>query len=259
MMKPKSIIITGASSGLGASLALAYADKDIKLGLSGRDAQRLEQVADQCRAKGAIVEIATIDVTNAPAMEEWLTGFNNRYPVDLCIANAGISAGSGGGGESVEQATRIFDINLLGVLHTVEPLLPFMRTRGKGQIAIVSSVAGFRGLPTAPAYSVSKAAVRYYGQALRAALYRYGVSVSVICPGFIKTPMTDVNPFPMPFMVTAEKAADHIKRKLASGTKLIAFPWPLVWMSRIQNLLPDFILDKIYARVPAKPSQADMN
>lgn len=254
-MFPATIVITGASSGLGAALALSYADKGIVLGLSGRNETRLHMIAEQCRDKGATVETALIDVTNTQAMQHWILDFDSRYPVDLCIANAGISAGSGGGSESIEQATRIFNINYFGVLHLVDPLIPLMRKRQYGQIALVSSIAGFRGLPTAPAYTVSKAALRYYGQALRAALYKDNVHVSIICPGFIKTPMTDINPFPMPFRVTAEYAADHIKRGLAKRKKLIAFPWPLLWMSRLQNMLPDFILHRIYAKIPAKPSQ----
>lgn len=254
-MLPETIVITGASSGLGAALAQAYADKGVTLGLLGRNPERLQDIAEQCRLKGAYVETATVDVTDAQAMENWLTAFDMRHPVDLCLANAGISAGSGGGGESTEQATRIFAVNTLGVLYTVNPLLAAMRKRRRGQIALVSSIAGFRGLPTAPAYSMSKAAIRYYGQALRAQLSKDNIHVSTICPGFIKTPMTDVNPFPMPFMVTAEYAANYIKWKLAKRKKLIAFPWPLVWMARIQNMLPEFILNKIYARIPAKPSQ----
>lgn len=257
-MLPSTILITGASSGLGTALALSYADKGVTLALLGRDASRLADIARQCQDLGAHVETAAIDVTDSQKMQDWITSFDARHPVDLCIANAGISAGSGGGGETIAQATHIINVNLLGVLHTVQPLLAPMQNRQRGHIAVVSSIAGFRGLPTAPAYSVSKAAVRYYAQSLRALLFKDHIHVSTICPGFIKTPMTDVNPFPMPFMVTAEYAAAYIKHKLTRKKKMIAFPWPLVLMAKMQNLLPDFILNKIYARVPAKPSQTDM-
>lgn len=253
-----NIVITGASSGLGAALARLYAAQGVTLGLVGRDVQRLQKVAKKCQSLGAQVEIATINVTDAHAMHEFLTDFDVRYPVDLCIANAGISAGSAGGGESIEQATRILNVNLLGVLHTVNPLLSGMKKRQNGHIAIISSIAGFRGLPTAPAYSVSKAAVRYYAQALRAQLYHDHIHVSTICPGFIKTPMTDVNPFPMPFMVTAENAAKRIKRGIEKRKKMIAFPWTLVWMARLQNILPEYVMHKIYARIPAKPSENEI-
>lgn len=258
-MLPVTIVISGASSGLGAALACQYAANGIVLGLLGRDSQRLEQVAEQCRTLGATVETALIDITDRDAMQRFMIDFDSRHPVDLCIANAGISAGSSGGGESTEQATRIFNVNTLGVMHCINPLLEPMQKRHKGQIAIISSIAGFRGLPTAPAYSMSKAAIRYYAQALRGQLYRDNIHVSTICPGFIKTPMTDVNPFPMPFMVTAEYAAKAIKRGLEKRQKTIAFPWPLVMMARIQNLLPEWVMHKIYARIPAKPSEDELN
>lgn len=254
-MLTASIVVTGASSGLGAALALAYADKNVILGLLGRHKERLEAIAKQCRAKGAIVETATIDVTHANDMRVWLLDFDARHPVTLCIANAGISAGSAGGGETTEQAKHIYDVNVLGVLHTVNPLLLAMKRRQNGQIGLVSSIAGFRGLPTAPAYSVSKAAIRYYAQALRAQYHQDNIHVTVICPGFIKTPMTDVNPFPMPFMVRAEDAAMRIKNGLEKRKKMIAFPWPLVWMAKIQNFIPECVMHRIYARIPAKPSE----
>lgn len=252
-MAPQHIIVTGASSGLGAALARSYAAPGIVLGLIGRHAERLEDTAQRCRQSGATVLTGVLDVTDAAAMERWLLDFDGRYPVDLAIANAGISAGTGGGDESAAQARQIFNVNVNGVIHTVTPLLARMKTRRQGQIAMVSSIAGFRGSPAAPAYSASKAAVRYYAQALRGQFSPHGVQISVICPGFIRTPMTDVNPFPMPFMIDAERAAGIIRRGLARGKAKIIFPWPMALLARLQNLLPDVWMDRIYRAVPAKP------
>lgn len=255
MTETRNIIITGASSGLGAALALEYAAFGVVLGLVGRNADRLEAVATLCRDKGATVIHASMNVTDSDALATWISQFDSAYPVDLCIANAGISAGTGGGGESAAQIHHIFDVNVQGVINTIHPLIDPMKQRSKGQLAIVSSIAGFRGSPTAPAYSASKAAVRVYGQALRGHLDRSGVKVNVICPGFIKTAMTAVNRFPMPFIMDAEKAAKIIRGNLKKNKGLIAFPWPMALMARIQNLLPDALMNKIYNAVPAKPSE----
>jgi len=176
---PHSILITGASSGLGEGLARAYARSGITLFLSGRDAARLEAVAAACRAEGAEVETKVIDAADRPAMEAWIEAAEALAPLDLVIANAGISAGTGGGGEAAEQARAIFAVNLDGVLNTVLPALPAMRGRGCGQIAIMSSLASFRGMAGAPAYCASKAAVRVWGEALRAWLAPEGIAVSV--------------------------------------------------------------------------------
>lgn len=253
-MQPKTILITGASSGLGTALALEYAASGVVLGLLGRNATRLEQVATDCRSKGAVVVTGLADVTHADAMTQWLQDFDRQYPVDLIIANAGISAGTGGGEESLQQATRLFEVNVTGVLNTALPLLEAMKARGRGQIALVSSLAGFRGLPTAPAYTASKGTVRLYGQALRGHLQPFGVDVRVVCPGFIKTPMTEINPFPMPFLMTAEKAAANIKRALHGRCGLIVFPWILYVAIRLQGLLPDDLLNWFYRRIPGKPA-----
>jgi short-subunit dehydrogenase len=255
MISPQNIVISGASSGLGTALALEYAASGITLGLIGRNAERLEAIAESCRAKGANVKMATLDVTDVPAVGQWLTEFDNAHSVDLCIANAGISAGTGGGSETHDQVSNIFSVNVNGVINTIHPVMERMIARGKGHLAIVSSIAGFRGSPTAPAYSASKAAVRIYGQALQGFLSPQGIDVSVICPGFIETPMTRVNPFPMPFIMSAEKAAGIIKSGLERRKTLIAFPWPMFLLAKLQNLLPDAWINRIYRAVPAKPSE----
>lgn len=256
-MSPRSILITGASSGLGAALAEDYAGPGMALALGGRDRARLDQTAERCRAKGATVAARAIDVTDAAAMADWIAQVDAANPLDLVIANAGISAGTGGGpgvegGEPPDQAARIFSTNVDGVRHTALPAIAAMQTRGRGQIAIMSSLAGFRGLPGAPAYSASKAAVRVWGEALRGQLARSGIAVSVICPGYIRTPMTDANRFPMPFLMDAERAARIIRRGLARNRARIAFPWPLYAAVWLLQALPPGWTDGLLARLPAK-------
>lgn len=254
MKKPKNIAITGASSGLGAALAHHYADAGAILHLHGRNQERLEQVAAGCRRCGATVHADTGDVTDAASMSSWLFAADARSPIDLVIANAGISAGIGSGGESGDQAREIFSVNIGGVMNTVYPLLPKMIERRRGQIAIISSLAGLRGLPSSPAYSASKAAVRAWGEGLRGWLSTHDVEVSVVCPGFIKTPMTDVNPYRMPFMMEAGRAAAIIAAGLAKNKSRIAFPWQLYFPLQIMSWLPMAFTDPLFARLPDKPS-----
>ncbi|KZD11943.1 SDR family NAD(P)-dependent oxidoreductase [Oceanibaculum pacificum] len=257
MENPKTILITGGSSGLGAALARGYAAPGIHLALTGRDAARLEAVAADCRAKGATVESALLDVTDAAALSAWIEALDTRHPVDLAIANAGISAGTGGNVEPADQARRIFAVNVDGVLNTIAPLIPRLQARGRGQIALMSSLAGFRGFPGAPAYCGSKAAVRVYGEALRGAVAASGIWVSVICPGYVRTPMTDRNRFPMPFLMEADRAAALIRRRLSRNAARIAFPWPMMAAVWLLQALPPALVDPLMRRLPAKGVDAD--
>lgn len=249
---PQSILITGASSGLGAALALHYAASGRTLFLTGRDMNRLEVVARDCRAKNARVECAAIDVREKQALAEWILKMDAITPIDLVIANAGISAGTAGGVESDAQVDAIFKTNVDGVLHTIQPIIPRMVERRSGQIAIVSSLAAYRGLPSSPAYSGSKAAVKIYGEGLRGALAKTGVGVTVITPGYIRTPMTDVNEFPMPFLVEASRAAEIIEKRLRKNPARIAFPFPLYALVWLASALPPAMTDALFSRLPGK-------
>lgn len=252
MRDPRSIVITGASSGIGAALAAAYAGHGIRLALTGRNAGRLAVVADTCRQAGAEVTAAPLDVTDAAALAAWLGEIDGAGPVDLVIANAGISAGTGQGREPAAQIRAIFAVNLDGVLNTVMPLLPAFQARRRGQIAIMSSLAGFRGFPGAPAYCASKAAVRVWGEALRGDLGNDGVEVSVICPGYIASPMTAVNKFHMPMLMPADRAAQIIRRGLARGRARIAFPWPVYAAAWLIGCLPPALTDPLLSLLPRK-------
>lgn len=252
---PSNILITGASSGIGAALARQYAGPDMFLALCGRDEMRLGVTAQACRDKGAIVEEAVMDVTDREAMQAWVAAIDDRHPLDLVIANAGVSGGTGGSneGEPALQVRKIFDVNLSGVLNTIEPVLPRMLAREAGQIALMSSLASFSGWPGAPAYSASKGAVRLYGEALRGALGKKGIRVNVICPGFIKTPMTAINNYAMPFMVDADQCASAIIRALRKNRGRIAFPWQTYFLAGLVGLLPHWLSLRIFIKLPEKP------
>ncbi len=253
MKNIKTIVITGASSGLGAALARAYARPGAQLHLLGRNEERLREIANLCMENEASVRTYAVDVAQCEAMAACLHAIDRESPVDLVIANAGISAGTGGGTEDDDQVRSIFATNVDGVLNTIQPLIEPMTARKRGQIAIISSLAGIRALPSCPAYSASKAAVRYYGEALRGVLGKHGVRVNVVCPGYIDTPMTRVNDFPMPLMMSADKAASIIMRGLKKNRSRIAFPLALHAPLWLLSCFSPTVTDWFFARLPAKP------
>ena len=219
------IVITGASSGIGEAIALDYAQPGTALALTGRDAQRLEAVAAACRAKGATVVADTIDVVERERFADWLKAFDDAHPVDLILANAGISIDKDNSSiDDFAIIRRTFDVNVYGTLNTVEPLLDRMIARRRGQIAVVSSLAGFIGLPYSASYNASKAAVRVWGESLRYVMKKHDIGVSVICPGFVVSRMTANAPFPMPFLMSSARASAIIRRGLANNRARIAFP-----------------------------------
>lgn len=256
-LKFKTILITGASSGIGEALALQYACVGRVLILTGRDEARLSGVAKRCQQKGAQVVAACIDVTDRSAMENFIHAQDDAHLIDLVIANAGVSAGTGGVlvGEDVNQVRHVFQVNVDGVLNTIEPLRSRMCDRSTGQIAIVSSLAGYRGWPGAPAYCGSKAAVRVYGEALRGSLAKTGVGVSVICPGFVESRITAVNEFSMPFLMDAGRAAKIIEKGLEKNKATLAFPLIPFMIARFLMMLPDGIAQKILAKTPSKKAK----
>ena len=244
------VVITGASSGLGAALAAAYAGPGVAMGLIGRNSERLARSAEACRAAGADVESGTIDVADGPALAAWLEAFDRAHPVELLIANAGTSAGPdrASPGEPMAMTDRQLGTNLIGAVHTIAPLVPLLCERGRGRIVAIASIAAFRGMPYSPGYCASKAGLRAYAEALRPRLAPYGVGVTVVCPGFFSSPMTERWNGPTPFLLSGERAARRIKRGIDRGRRRIDFPWPLVFGMRFCDLAPALIGDAILRR-----------
>ena len=235
------IAITGASSGLGHALALKCAAPGVTLALIARNAARLEVTATQVRAKGADVSLGKIDVRDRAAMSEFLLETDAATPIDCLIASAGVTMVTPAASdvEDLTKSAELFDVNLNGVMNALAPVAPRMRRRGAGQIALFGSVAAFAPPPDSPSYAASKAAIVAFGLATRALYHADGVSVSVVCPGFVDTPMTGSFDSAKPFLISAEDAAQRIRRGLERRKAIIAFPWPLYLATRFQQLLPD--------------------
>lgn len=252
---PAHVFVTGASSGIGAALARRYAGPDVRLTLTGRNRDRLEAVASACRARGSETAVGICDVRDAEAMRAFIEEIDGRSPIAMLIANAGVGGEqviAGPSGEKAEIARMIFEINVVGVVNTIVPLLPRLVAREKGHIVIMSSLAAFVALPDAPAYSASKAAVRVYGKALAHLLAPRNVRVSVVCPGFVDTPMSASLPGPRPLLWSAERAADAIAAGLARGKNEICFPWALSMLARTSAYLPQVIVQPLRRAVRSR-------
>jgi short-subunit dehydrogenase len=234
-------VITGASSGIGRALALALARPGNILALIGRDAARLAETARACEASGASAAPLLADVRRREELRACLLQFDTAHPVDCVIANAGISVGTSPTGEleSEDETYALFETNIGGALATVLPFVPRMRARRRGRLVLVSSIAALAPLPDAAAYSGSKAALLAYGLAMRERLREDGIKVNVVCPGFVTTPMAAHYLGWKPFEVSPEDAARRILGGLRRNRAVIAFPWPLAFAARLQQLLPE--------------------
>ena len=236
----KTILITGATGAIGAALARAYAAPGRVLVLHGRNEGRLRDLAQACELVGAEVETRALDVRDLPSLAAWLDDVASRRAVDLAVVNAG-SINVLEPGESHERwddVQRVLSVNVHAAAATVTALLPHMRRRGSGQIALVSSLLAWFGMPVAPAYSASKAALKTWGEALRGPLRHEGIRVSVVLPGFVKSDMSDELKVPKPFMLTADDAAARIQRGLERDQARISFPLPLALGCRLLAVLP---------------------
>ncbi len=263
---PGHLVLTGASSGLGQALALHYAAPGRQLSLGGRDGARLQAVAEACRALGATVHAAQVDVTDERAMADWLQAQDRLAPVDLLIANAGLGGAMAlapRGGEDGAQARALLAVNTLGLINTVTPLLPPMRARGRGWLALVGSIQGDLGLPQSPVYSASKAAVRIYADGLRRLLRAEGIGVTTVLPGFIDTPMSRSLAMARPFLWPADRAARRIARDIARRARYSVFPLPLRLAIGLARALPPALTDVAlshslrYHRWPAPPPRTE--
>ena len=249
--QPKSVFITGASSGIGRAIALEYAGDGVALHLCGRNRERLKSVAQMCQTKGAKVFTYLFDTTDEKAAQKAIQDAHKRKPIDLVIANAGVSGGVLGTDETPVTTRQIMQTNVFGTLNTVLPAIEVMKKRG-GQIAIVASLAGYRGMGSCPAYSASKACIKAFGEALRGQQKYKNLHFTTICPGFIETPLTDKNRFYMPFLMKADKAAQLICKRLKRAPALIAFPRIMAFGAWLGGALPTWLALPLFALFPKK-------
>ncbi len=238
-MTPRRIVISGATRGIGEALARLYAGPGISLVLIGRDGARLAAVAADCRASGAAVETVALDVRDRDGLAARLLALDAGGAVDLVIANAGVALPTHGLPGADPTVYGEIEVNLVGALNTILPLAPAMARRGRGQIALMSSLAAFAPLPGSPGYSASKAALLVYGLALRERLHPAGVSVNVICPGYIDTGMGERYQGWRPLAMSAAAAALRIRRGLERDRAIIAFPRRLAAVARAAQLVPE--------------------
>lgn len=238
-----SIVITGASSGIGAALALRLAAPGRALALIARDTQRLDAIAAACRGRGAACMAAALDVRDRDGLREFLGEAGRARPLDLVIANAGVLGGRPDDEpiEDGDSARAVLDVNLLAAVDTVYAALPALRRRERGAIVLVASLAAFMPLPDAPAYSASKAGLVAFGLALREAVAAEGIRVVVACPGFVATGMAARHVGPRPGEISADDAAARILAGLERNQALIGFPTGAYRLLRVRPMLPEFL------------------
>ena len=242
--------ITGASSGLGMGLGVRLAKEGFSVGLAARRKDLLEEVAGEIREAGGVAGVFPCDVSDPEQVESAIRGGEAELgPVDLLVANAGVSINTRVETFDAQEVERVIRINLLGAVYATEAVLPGMLERSRGQIVAVSSIAGFGGLPMSAAYSASKAAMTNFFESLRIDLRGTGVDVTVITPGFVKTPMTAHNRHRMPFLMDLEPAVDLMARAIRKRKKSLAFPWPLAAIVRVARMLPRPAYDWVASRV----------
>lgn len=247
-----TVFITGASSGIGESLARHYARQGVQLGLVARRGELLETLRAELVPAP---EIYTADVRDAAALKKAALDFMSRHGVpDIVIANAGVSRGTLTEIEDDLKAFQdIFDINVMGMVNTFHPFVEPMRKAGRGTLTGIASVAGFRGIPGGGAYSASKAAAIKYCESLRVELRGTGVAVVTICPGYIRTPMTAVNKFKMPFLIDVDEAVIRFARAIDARTSFTVIPWTMGVAGRILRMVPNWLYDRVFTRMPRKP------
>ena len=248
----KRVFITGASSGIGMALAREFSDEDVVLGLISRRIEQLDNLANDLATD---VYVYAADVGDSLAMKSAAEAFIQSVGVpDVVIANAGVSSGTLTS-EAKDQVVfeQIMRTNVLGMVHTYQPFVEAMKIRGSGTLVGISSIAGFRGIPGSGAYSASKAAATAYLESLRVELSSSGVNVLTVCPGYIKTPMTDVNPFYIPFLMDADRAARSIRKAIIKKKRFHVLPWQMSLVGFFLRLMPRYLYDSLMRRAPRKP------
>lgn len=252
----QNVFITGASSGLGAALARAYSRRGATVGLLARRRGVLEALA---KSMSGARQVYVVDVNDAAALRQAALAHMRLHDCpDIVIANAGVSAGTlTEVQEDLAVFERIVRTNLLATVATFQPFVEAMKARRRGTLVAIASVAGVRGLPGAGAYSASKAAVISYCESLRLEMAQHGVRVVTIVPGYVDTPMTRGNPYPMPFLISAEDFARRALREIERGNRYAVIPWQMAIVARLLRVLPNAIYDRLFARAPRKPRQSE--
>ena len=250
-MSALKVFITGASSGIGQALAEHYAKEGAIIGLAARRQDLLNTLQDSLTTETITY---ALDVRDAEALAGAANDFISRFGApDIVIANAGVSAGTlTENRDDIKTFKGVIDINLLGMVHTFQPFIESMKQAGKGSLVGIASVAGIRGLPGAGAYSASKAAVIAYLESLRVELCINGIHVTTIAPGYIKTPMTDINEYAMPFLMAPEVAAKKFAQAIAKKKRFIVIPWQMGWLARVMRFLPPWLWDTMMKHAPRK-------
>ena len=251
------VFLTGATSGLGEALARHYARGGATLGLFARRRSELDRLARALSP--ATVATYGGDVRHASDLAAAASDFIARHGVpDIVIGNAGVSRGTlTQHAEDLAAFRAVFDTNVMGLVHTFQPFLGPMLAARHGALVGIASVAGFRGIPGSGAYSGSKAAAIAYLESLRVELHRSGVDVITICPGYIATPLTAKNPYRMPFLMTADDAAQRIAAAIARRKRFAVVPWQMAIAGRLLRVLPRWMFDRAFAKAKRKPRQTD--
>jgi short-subunit dehydrogenase len=262
VISPEVIAITGASSGLGAALAREYAAPGITLALAARRSDRLKLIARECEERGATVVCKQVDVSNPEQTAAWVEDIEQTALIDLMIANAGTFSGHGPNGqmETSVELVRQIEINLVGTTTTINAIASHMKKRHSGHLAMVSSLAAVQPLADAPGYSATKAGIMAYGDALREYLADFNVNVSVILPGHINTAQTAVHIGTKAGVISSQKAAAIIRKRLDRGQTCIAFPQSMYFLVRLGRLLPwriRAIMNRPFRFHVKKPSNLD--
>ncbi|MEQ1923501.1 MAG: SDR family NAD(P)-dependent oxidoreductase [Pyrinomonadaceae bacterium] len=244
--KGKTVFLTGASTGIGEGIALALAKKGAVLGLLARRKELLADLAERCEAAGGKARFYVCDVVDADAVHAAAGEFRFEFGhIDIMIANAGM-----GGNDTLTRAydpasvKKLIDINLLGAVNSIHAVIQPMIEHGSGQLVAISSLAGFRGLPKSAAYSASKAAMTAFFESVRLDNARHNIDVTIIHPGFIKTPLTSGRSNKMPFIMELDNAIPHFVRAIENKKKFAAFPWQLAWVVKLAKIMPAWLYDK---------------
>jgi short-subunit dehydrogenase len=245
--KDKVVLITGASSGIGAELARQISKKGAILGLLARRLEELEKVKNQAETHGAKVRIFPIDVTDFAAVSSAAETLRHEFgKIDMLIANAGIAGKTANAWEiNTDDFEKVIKINLIGAVNSVAAVLPDMYAKRNGHLVAISSLAGFRGLPKSAAYCASKSAMTIFFESMRIDLLKSGIDVTIIQPGFIKTPLTARRKGKMPFLMELDVATSKIIKAIEKRRKFYAFPWQLATLVRLGKIMPAWLYDKI--------------